>query len=563
MAEARFDVVYAGGGYGALMSAPYFAMNGMSVGVFEHAHELGGGAASEPRPLPGFVGNPHFHVIISHLAPQVQDFKLWEKGLKSVFPERDLEMVFPDGSALSIFRCANWDMETGQYTFNHELLEKNAKVLERLSPKDADRLVKFYEKIEKSWLLAWFRYFYNPPTPWGVKDAMEELMDNPEETGLDPRWQYMPYIEVLRDMFESKKFQMMIFRMSMSNGMYPQDVQHVSCVMAYMLMCFGVVGVPHIVGGSHQMAHALQRRLIDLGGKTFTGCEVDKILVENGRAKGIKLSDGTEIEAKKLVVANINPHQVIFRMLRDFPISDEIKRKVNNIIADRSNIFWGNICYHERPKWIGEAGDDPGFGQATYTCAGDDDMEYIAKEYQYRCQHIRPGNWPPKLYMYLSSPTVFGIEPTVAPPGKQITLLEEYGPPASGLSEREWIQVRREFPIRALEEWAKYAPNMVPDSDNIIGWEIDTPWDCLKRHQSYHEGSWIMGVGQQAHQWGRFRPIPELSQYQVPGIENLFLTGNAYHSGIGSQASYAYCLYKKVAEKYGLRKFWEEAGRPY
>ena len=35
MADMSFDVVYAGGGYGALMSAPYFAMNDMSVGIFE------------------------------------------------------------------------------------------------------------------------------------------------------------------------------------------------------------------------------------------------------------------------------------------------------------------------------------------------------------------------------------------------------------------------------------------------------------------------------------------------------------------------------------------------
>ena len=43
MADMSFDVVYCGGGYGALMSAPYFAMNDMSVGIFEALPELGGG----------------------------------------------------------------------------------------------------------------------------------------------------------------------------------------------------------------------------------------------------------------------------------------------------------------------------------------------------------------------------------------------------------------------------------------------------------------------------------------------------------------------------------------
>src|SRR4030065_2546073 len=80
MADMSFDVVYAGGGYGALMSAPYFAMNGMSVGIFEKLPELGGGHASDSIPVPGFTGNPHAHAMVTQLAPQVQDFKIWKYG---------------------------------------------------------------------------------------------------------------------------------------------------------------------------------------------------------------------------------------------------------------------------------------------------------------------------------------------------------------------------------------------------------------------------------------------------------------------------------------------------
>ena len=65
MADASFDVVYAGGGYGALFSAPYFAMNGMSVGIFEAKHELGGGQDSTARPVRGFVGNAHAQVWLT------------------------------------------------------------------------------------------------------------------------------------------------------------------------------------------------------------------------------------------------------------------------------------------------------------------------------------------------------------------------------------------------------------------------------------------------------------------------------------------------------------------
>ena len=55
MADASYDVVVIGGGHNALITSCYLAANGLSVAVFERAHELGGGTCSEELPLPGFV----------------------------------------------------------------------------------------------------------------------------------------------------------------------------------------------------------------------------------------------------------------------------------------------------------------------------------------------------------------------------------------------------------------------------------------------------------------------------------------------------------------------------
>src|SRR4030042_4896115 len=102
MADMSFDVVYVGGGYGALMSAPYFAMNGMTVGIFEALPELGGGHASDARPLPGFIGNPHAHAIAAQLAPQCQDFKLHEYGGFLYLPYNIIDCAYLDGTGFQI-----------------------------------------------------------------------------------------------------------------------------------------------------------------------------------------------------------------------------------------------------------------------------------------------------------------------------------------------------------------------------------------------------------------------------------------------------------------------------
>jgi phytoene dehydrogenase-like protein len=285
---------------------------------------------------------------------------------------------------------------------------------------------------------------------------------------------------------------------------------------------------------------------------------VDKIIVENGRTKGIMLEDGTQIEAKKFVVTNVDPRQLTFRFLRDFPLSDHIKKSVGNIIADAATLFWGNVAHHEPPQYIAEE-FCPGIGDNYAVVMGDSEVDYLEKEYRYIHQHIKPGKWPERMYFWVCPISQF--DSRMAPPGKHTTLIEELGPPASAMTEREWHQVRREIGPRMIEEWRKFAPNMT--DDNIIGVGIETPGDFARRDSCIVEGSWQMGVAPMISQWGRFRPIPEYANYKVPGIDGLYCTGIGWHSNFGSPAGFAYNMYKQCAWDHGLREFWKEAGRDF
>ncbi len=69
-----------------------------------------------------------------------------------------------------------------------------------------------------------------------------------------------------------------------------------------------------VVGGSLSLARRLERRLLDLGGHVSYGSRVERILVENDHAVGVRLTDGSEHRAD-YVISAADGHTTIFDML--------------------------------------------------------------------------------------------------------------------------------------------------------------------------------------------------------------------------------------------------------
>jgi phytoene dehydrogenase-like protein len=78
------------------------------------------------------------------------------------------------------------------------------------------------------------------------------------------------------------------------------------------------------IGGSLEFSEAIERRYLDLGGEIHYHSPVKKILVENDRAVGVRLADGTE-HCADIVVSAADGHATIFDMLDGKYINDEIR----------------------------------------------------------------------------------------------------------------------------------------------------------------------------------------------------------------------------------------------
>ena len=65
------------------------------------------------------------------------------------------------------------------------------------------------------------------------------------------------------------------------------------------------------VGGTSQLGETIQRGLEKFGGKLQLNAHVDEILVEDGRAVGVRLKNGNVVKARKAVVSNATPFDTV------------------------------------------------------------------------------------------------------------------------------------------------------------------------------------------------------------------------------------------------------------
>jgi phytoene dehydrogenase-like protein len=551
MSDRSYDVVLVGGGSNGLVVANYLAMNGMKVGVFEERWELGGGGCSEEYTAPGFISNPCSTSMRFPHFPPYKDFKLRDYGLKFIYPWQNGSAIFDNDNYIITHPCYMIDEKTDEPVEVPEGPEANYKEIAKVSERDADRNERLRELNEKYWRAAFLESLLNPPPPPGEKNAIEKLIDVPAAE-FDPRYRFMTVGEIAYDLYDSPEMRNYWMRSAASFcGMLPNMTIGLTSLATAIMQLIGGSPAGITVGGTHSIVHSLQRFLSTHGGEFWAHSPVRKILIENGKAKGVRLEDGTEIEAKKMVISNLDPAQTV-ELMGEENVSEEIRRKVKNLDSSGSCIYWGSIALHEEPQYRAAKIDPNVVTFRGYLLTADD--------YYFRYK------WPAEIFSqgYGSRPGLHPyhqstFDPDRAPAGKYEIHFELYAPPAGYWTLREWLKKKEEAFEGMLKWWQKFAPNMT--WDNIIAVHFNCPYETNMRNSAMPEGSWSQ-ISESASQSDQLRPLPELSRYRMP-VENIYMCSVSTHpKGMMSGVS-GYNCYKIVAEDFGLRKIWEENGRPY
>jgi beta-carotene ketolase (CrtO type) len=549
MADESFDAVIVGGGTKGLFLAMYLARyGGMSVGIFERRHEIGGCLATEETSAPGFRGNTHANIILPwYYAP------LW----------RDFPEFWDYGAQIDQYTCSNGGIfrknETclGIYSEKHDpTQERTAREIARFSERDAEKWLKLWQLwLGDEFQRVQFDTIFNPAEDRMTAEVMNrqmELLPKLVEAEFVPDGLIMAasHLRAAQDTWESEELQYCLVRTALT-GAY--DVSDPGVGATTMGQAATMPTMSFTKGGTHQVAHAAHQVLVQNGCQLFTHVEVKKVIIENGTATGIQLTDGSQVRARKLVVSTLSPYQLCFDLIGREHLDYKLARRVEQLESRFGCIMWYSFALHEAPKYKAAA-FNPDINETFWLgLAEDNDPMHVARE----CHYSRLGLWPP-LEDYC--PVVWCnslVDPAYAPPGKHVAQCEQLGPAASAHTEKEWMEIKKRYAEEIVGLWQRHAPNM--SWDNIMGVDTNTPYDNLRMKNLAPHGGIALG-DRIAYQVDANRPTPELANHRTP-IQNLYATGAGWHLGSSASSSESYNCYKIIARDMGLGKPWEEKGK--
>jgi phytoene dehydrogenase-like protein len=548
MADLAFDAVVVGGGNKGLVTALYLAaFGGMSVGIFEGRHELGGGWASDDAPAPGFIGDSHCANTNSrYFLPLLEDFPDFSEksGGFVEMPVARSVILEEDHSCITIYGKSVDPDGT-----------KTAAQIARFSEKDAEIWMKLYHNYWKPGGLhdASIRDENNlalsPNERSWVEKQLDEFIAEPG-CPIDHRWTRLSMIQACRELWESVEMRVFLAWSTGRSGA-PADVDG---------SAGPILDLPeeasHLVavGGTHSVAHAVIRMILERGGKFYSRKWVNKILIENGRATGVRLEDGSEVKARKVVVTDVSPYQLCFEMVGKEYFSPEIMRKIACLKNDSSCITWYTWAIHNPVNWKASK-FNPDINKAGWIVLGWRDDEYTSREH-HMCQL---GITPKERQVCIwGTPTL--IDPSRAPVGKHLICTEQMMPPANRWTERQWMEFKKTNAEQTMAIFERYTTNM--NWDNVIGYNPITPYDIANRSPNFAPEGGFAVINNTPTLVGKFRPIQEFARHRC-GIAGLYPTGSAWPPKGGGHSCQGYNCYKAIAEDLHLDKPWEKKGRPW
>ena len=491
------DIIVAGAGHNSLIAAAYLARAGRSVVVLEAAEEIGGDTRSGPLGLPGYQHDlcSTAHNLIQ-ASPTLRDdeLHLFEYGLDYLHPDPVCHLPFPDGAAITQWRDP----------------ERTADEIARFSPRDAvayRRLLAEYAEIAP--LSGRWRY-----TPIGEGPTLEQLLATAPGGNRWLRTAAMSAAEVVLHLFSEphvRAFALWMAFMTMNPLERPGGG-----LLAYSLL-YGRQKDSWVLprGGSGALPRACARLIEERGGTICTGRRVERLVLENGRCRGVETADGERHLARDAVLSSIHVKHLV-EMAPAEAWGEDFSFAIETFSPGIA-MFVAHYSTSAPLSFPGAA------GPLTVVAAGTPGSveRMLAVEHDVRRGRVNLD----EPVLLVQCPTV--VDPSRAPAGRHTVKVVGYQPYDPGGGPQRWDERKEEVAAANLAHLRRFAPDLREEA--ILEADVRSPLDLERQNAHNWRGSCHGGDAGPA-QSGALRPAPGFAAHRMP-IPGLYQTGATTHPG--------------------------------
>ena len=507
----NFDAIIIGGGHNGLVTAAYLARARRRVIVLE-ARELVGGCAVTEEIWPGYRVSTGAYLSSLLQQKVVRDLELEKFGYKVDAKDPAFFSPFPDGRCLFMWQDR----------------AKTIEEIAKFSKRDAETYPRYEERLEKLARVAEEMLLTTPPPfpPGGMGDAMEYLKLAGSMRGLSKR-EVVALIKIftqsaadfLDEWFESEEVKVTLA----TDGVIGANGGPRSPGTAYILLhhCMGGVNGHRglwgfVRGGMGAVSNAIAESARSRGAVIRTSSPVAKILVKEGRVRGVALENGDEIQAR-IVASGVDPRRTFLQLMEERDLDPDFLEDIRHFRSEGTSLKM-NLALSGLPEFRALAGAPGPQHKATmHICPS---IDYIERAWD-DAKYGRPSQSP---LIEMTIPTMY--DRTLAPEGHHIMgIFLQYAPYT--LKDTNWDRERKRYSERILDVIEEYCPNI---RSIIVDRQTLTPLDLERR---FHiTGGNIFHGEMSLDQMFVLRPLAGWARYRTP-VRGLYLCGSGAHPGGG------------------------------